>query len=162
VGTRLITRAATGREDDGRRTRSSTSRVIVLVLIGLVALFTSSPLWCDRGPGIPLALDAAHNASLVRLLDRRDSVTGFVTVGEFAFGETWLRLLRCDHSLLGGVWIGHARAGVRQLVAQGELEAPQDGLAFEELALRKADSVYLTFVMVRRPLIRSLPERGPA
>jgi hypothetical protein len=38
-----------------------------------------------------------------KILDARDSVTGYVSVIENT--QNHMRALRCDHSLLGGVWL---------------------------------------------------------
>lgn len=40
-----------------------------------------------------------------RLLDRSFSITGALSVAEHRIGDRWLRFLRCDHSILGGVWL---------------------------------------------------------
>src|SRR5690606_24401054 len=49
---------------------------------------------------------AADNATLAEdgwvLLDRKESVTGYVSVVESL--ERGFRVMRCDHSLLGGQW----------------------------------------------------------
>lgn len=41
-----------------------------------------------------------------RILARRESITGFISVGEYLLPEhrRWIRFLRADHSLLGGIW----------------------------------------------------------
>lgn len=61
----------------------------------------------------------------VRVLARTDSTTGIVVVAENLIDK--FRYLRCDHSLLGGVWIAGSRAPVNS-----------DGLG---------DSIYTAFVL---------------
>jgi hypothetical protein len=54
----------------------------------------------------PMATESLNNTLLAQnwtLLDRRESLTGYVSVIESL--EMGYRLMRCDHSLLGGQWV---------------------------------------------------------
>lgn len=53
-------------------------------------------------PGATAALNATLGGQGWVLLDRRESVTGYVSVLESV--ERGFRVMRCDHSLLGGQW----------------------------------------------------------
>lgn len=110
-------------------------------------------------PALMIALNQPHvmtgvNAGLLaRLPDkyiylaRRESITGMITVIENQ--DLGFRVLRCDHSLLGGLWIGLKR---KELIAEGVV-----GSELEERVLNEADSVYRAFYLqeairlVKRP-----------
>ncbi|KAJ9612422.1 hypothetical protein H2200_004019 [Cladophialophora chaetospira] len=49
------------------------------------------------------------------LLERRESITGYISVLED--NQKGFRVMRCDHSLLGGEWKMQSRKGVKQRVA---------------------------------------------
>ncbi|KAH7198043.1 S-adenosyl-L-methionine-dependent methyltransferase [Fusarium flagelliforme] len=54
----------------------------------------------------PMAMESLNSTLLAQnwtLLDRRESLTGYVSVIESL--EMGYRLMRCDHSLLGGQWV---------------------------------------------------------
>ena len=55
------------------------------------------------------ATEAPPRNITVNLLARSASVTGTIVVGEYV--NYGFRFLRADHSLLGGRWIGDAKAG---------------------------------------------------
>lgn len=85
-----------------------------------------------------------------RLLARRHSLTGLVSVGEVALSpldplDSVVRYLRADHSLLGGTWIGPKRRQVREELGFGEGE--EGGEEVEKRAVEEAESVYATFVL---------------
>ncbi|KAG0148691.1 hypothetical protein CROQUDRAFT_654524 [Cronartium quercuum f. sp. fusiforme G11] len=87
-----------------------------------------------------------------KLLARRQSVTGLVAVGEYTVPETGeeFRYLRCDHSLLGGLWTGPARES-----------AKARGLALSEgQVMDRAESIYATFVL--QEAIRLVDRPTPA
>jgi hypothetical protein len=77
---------------------------------------------------------------------RQESLTGMITVVENA--ETGYRVLKCDHSLLGGLWTGIKR---NELMEEGVTEA------LERRSVNEAESVYTAFLvqeairLVRRP-----------
>ena len=82
-------------------------------------------------------------------LDRRESITGMLTVVENSVAG--YRVLKCDHSLLGGLWVGLKRD-----------ELMDKGIKDEELERRstnEAESVYTAFLvqegvrLVNRPRI---------
>src|SRR5207248_10471274 len=51
-----------------------------------------------------------------RILARQESVTGYVSVLENV--ERGFRVMRCDHSLLGGEWLKHPGAERENLVGE--------------------------------------------
>jgi hypothetical protein len=69
-------------------------------------------------------------------LARQESVTGMLTVVENS--AAGYRVLKCDHSLLGGLWTGIKR---RELEAKGEKED------IEVRSIYEAESVYTTFYL---------------
>lgn len=54
-------------------------------------------------PGATASLNQTLNAQNWTLLDRQESVTGYISVLES--NDMGYRVLRCDHSLLGGEWV---------------------------------------------------------
>lgn len=80
-------------------------------------------------------------------LARRESITGMISVVENS--EKGFRVLKCDHSLLGGVWYG---IKYNELAAQG---IPPEEL--DQRTLEEAESVYTAFLvqeavrLVKRP-----------
>lgn len=80
-----------------------------------------------------------------RLLASRPGVTGRITVGEFEAKGQWLRYLRADHSLLGGLWVGPSREVIVE-----EMKAAEASLwesVDERAVIERAESVYSTFVL---------------
>ncbi|KAA1089080.1 hypothetical protein PGT21_006394 [Puccinia graminis f. sp. tritici] len=80
-------------------------------------------------------------------LARRLSSTGMILVGEFT-QETGsqFRFMRCDHSLLGGIWIGLARQDVlKRSASQSTRTMTKDELEIQ--AVKKAESIYPTFIL---------------
>jgi hypothetical protein len=79
------------------------------------------------------------NATLVQsgwsLIDRHDSLTGYISIIESA--EHGFRVMRCDHSLLGGEWVaGRTRHGL-------------------------SEPIYGVFVMLEAVRLMEVPERVP-
>ena len=70
-------------------------------------------------------------------LDRQESITGMITVVENSIAG--YRVLKCDHSLLGGLWVGLKKD-----------ELLDKGITGEELEMRsvdEAESVYTAFLV---------------
>jgi hypothetical protein len=86
-------------------------------------------------PGVTDGLIARLPAEYTYLA-RQESLTGMITVVENS--EVGYRVLKCDHSLLGGLWTGIKR---RELVARGLTE----DLDFK--SVHEADSVYTAFYL---------------
>jgi len=113
-------------------------------------------------PVILIALNRGHvqtslsPALLSRLpkeytyLARRESITGMLTVVENA--KDGYRVLKCDHSLLGGLWTGIKS---KELSAQG---IPAEQL--ETRTLDEAESVYTAFLVQEavRLVVRPAPD----
>ncbi|OAV96654.1 hypothetical protein, variant 1 [Puccinia triticina 1-1 BBBD Race 1] len=78
-------------------------------------------------------------------LARRLSATGMVLVGELTQENgSQFRFMRCDHSLLGGIWIGLARQNIlKRSAATHTLTADQ----LEIQAIQEAESIYPTFIL---------------
>jgi hypothetical protein len=147
------------------------SRFSLLLYLGVLGLFIdnipksrneTSNLFIAMAiilPTILLALNQSHITTgvtpslLARLppeyiyLDRRESITGMITVVEKS--DSGYRVLKCDHSLLGGLWTG---LKLRQLSAEGVT-----GEDLEQRSIDEAESVYTAFLvqaavrLVRRP-----------
>ena len=121
------------------------SRFSLLLYLGVFALVMDNPTdWIMLFSVIPivlLVLNRPHvttgvtSGLLARLpseftyLDRRESITGMITVIENS--DLGYRVLKCDHSLLGGLWTGIKR---------------KEGVSEEE-AVDQADSVYSAFLL---------------
>ncbi|KIO29054.1 hypothetical protein M407DRAFT_21796 [Tulasnella calospora MUT 4182] len=88
----------------------------------------------------------------VRILAQKQSVTGLVQVAEEL--DTGFRYMRCDHSLLGGVWIGEERIG--SLKTTRWENPPAGGTDLEGIKL--GDPIYSAFML--QDAMR-LFERGP-
>jgi hypothetical protein len=115
--------------------------VALLVVAVLAPSFFQSPQ-CHPGPTVSDEL-AAASPPAVRRLNRRESTTGVITVTENLIDNEWARLLRCDHSLLGGLWIGQAR----RVVAQENGVRQIDSKKMDAEVLQLSDSVYATFLI---------------
>ena len=101
----------------------------------------------------PHVITGVNSRLLARLpqeytyLDRRESITGMITVVENS--ESGYRVLKCDHSLLGGLWTGIKR---KELAAQGVT-----GQNLDRRSVDEAESVYTAFLvqeavrLVQRP-----------
>ena len=126
------------------RTRKSLSLVLCIVLIGFVVLMQRD---VQQGIGfaqLPLPPEYTY-------LDRKESVTGILSVIENS--EKGYRVLKCDHSLLGGLWNGLKR---KELLAQGIT------VELEERSIDEAETVYSAFVLqeaVRLVRRQKEPER---
>jgi hypothetical protein len=46
-----------------------------------------------------------HTSQGILVIASSYSKTGYISVGNLKLQDRWLRYLRCDHSLLGGVWL---------------------------------------------------------
>jgi hypothetical protein len=104
-------------------------------------------------PELPWPSDSSPPA---RLLEATDSVTGAVSVIEYRFGADHVRVLKCDHSLLGGVWIGQertraARGGILTLAQQQH---------WHNTTLEHAQSVYVTFYLQEAIRLVNRPVAG--
>ncbi|KAG8945488.1 hypothetical protein FRC04_000773 [Tulasnella sp. 424] len=88
----------------------------------------------------------------VRILAQTQSVTGLVQVAEEL--ETGFRFMRCDHSLLGGVWIGEERIGSLRTTRWDN--PPAGGTDLEGVKL--GDPIYSAFMLQDG---MRLFERGP-
>lgn len=58
-----------------------------------------------------------------------------IVVGEHELEGHWIRYLRADHSILGGLWIGQARDDLRLSSLDGNID--------ESEAVRNAESIYV-------------------
>jgi hypothetical protein len=91
-----------------------------IVLTGLYSIFAPSKLLLYAWPAllhtallnthVPVPyhtglLNGTLNASGWSLIDRQESLTGYISVLESK--EQHFRVMRCDHSLLGGEWLIH-------------------------------------------------------
>jgi hypothetical protein len=79
----------------------SRSKLLMLAVPALLHTMQSNPH--HYSPATNKALNATLRAYQYRVLDRRDSVTGYLSVLE-NYKDNF-RVLRCDHSLLGGEWL---------------------------------------------------------
>jgi hypothetical protein len=92
-----------------------------LVLTGLYAIFSPSKLLLYALPAIihtavfnshlptphsTASLNTALQKTGWSLLDRQESLTGYISIIESA--ENKFRVMRCDHSLLGGEWLARS------------------------------------------------------
>ena len=148
------------------------SRFSILLFLGILALLVDTiPTIKQRDyvtlitiistliPIILLVLNRPHvitginPALLSRLpkeytyLARQESITGIITVVENS--KAGYRVLKCDHSLLGGLWVGIKR---KELFEKGIVGREIDGRSVNE-----AESVYTTFLvqeairLIKRP-----------
>jgi hypothetical protein len=136
------------------------SRFSILVYLGIFALLVDNLPSIKHGewstviltvaalvPIILLILNRPHITTgvttrlLARLppeytyLDRQESITGIITVVENS--ESGYRVLKCDHSLLGGLWNGIKR---KELSKEGII-----GQDLERQSIDEAESVYTAF-----------------
>ncbi|KAJ3053196.1 hypothetical protein HK097_004823 [Rhizophlyctis rosea] len=76
----------------------------------MLALTIATVFWTEQG-GVRQCLvgvyPSANATSHYKVLDRADSNTGYVTVFEDPTQFGGVRMMRCDHSVLGGVFTGH-------------------------------------------------------
>ena len=98
------------------------------------------PSWRDPHTHLPFSAETT-------VLARRSSVTGRISVLEHQITpEHTIRVLRADHSLLGGIWISAAREQTRAaLDADERRRLGYDGI--EERAIASADSIYSAFLL---------------
>lgn len=108
---------------------------LISLLAILILCFLSSPFQPSSPKYIP-----SH-----RLLASRPGTTGRIVVGEFEAKGQWLRYLRADHSLLGGLWVGPSRDVIVE-----EMKAAEASLwdtVDEKAVVERSESVYSTFVL---------------
>ncbi|CAH7669562.1 hypothetical protein PPACK8108_LOCUS4195 [Phakopsora pachyrhizi] len=122
----------------------------LLVVLSILAWLFLPPIksFCQEPPKGSINFRPGPNSTgSYKLLARRSSLTGLILVGELQpAGEgSELRFLRCDHSLLGGIWIGPARRAVRARLAKDHLSSLTSGEELEIQATREAESIYSTF-----------------
>ena len=108
---------------------------LLSLLVILVLCFLSSPFQPSNTVSIP-----THH-----LLASRPGVTGRITVGEFQAKGQWLRYLRADHSLLGGLWVGPSRDIIIEEMKAAEVSLWDD--IDEKAVIERSESVYSTFVL---------------
>lgn len=87
------------------------SKFLVLTILPLLHTFSAnihSPLRQNTS-----ALNSSLNAYNYSLVARHESLTGYISVLD-NFNDGF-RVMRCDHSLLGGEWFKHPRAAVSAL-----------------------------------------------
>ena len=101
----------------------------------------------------PHVITGVNSGLLARLpseytyLERRESITGMITVVENS--QHGYRVLKCDHSILGGLWTGIKR---KELSDRGVV-----GQELERRSIDEAESVYSAFIvqeavrLVQRP-----------
>lgn len=125
-------------------TSSRPNFVYLVVRIALFCLFFAASYLYSR-PRITSALPWSHLRRGPQVLASSQSVTGKVAVIEYelAAGQ-WLRALKADHSLLGGIWIGPARTEqLRRAHKPPELANESD----EAQAVEIAQSIFNTFYL---------------
>jgi len=61
-----------------------------------------------QAPWLTSSLNSTLNAKGWSLLERQESLTGYISIIESA--ERGFRVMRCDHSLLGGNWLASSRS----------------------------------------------------
>jgi hypothetical protein len=120
---------------------TSAFAVALLALPVLFPLAFDNPQ-CHPGPNVSDEL-AALSPPSVRLFNRRESTTGVITVSENLIDNEWVRLLRCDHSLLGGLWVGPARRAVAKENGVGQIQDTE----MDAKAVQQSESVYATFLI---------------
>jgi hypothetical protein len=81
----------------------SPSKVIFLTAPALIHTFWANPHHAGIS-GFPMANSTLFATQNYTLLARHESITGYVSVVE-SHADNAFRLLRCDHSLLGGEWL---------------------------------------------------------
>jgi hypothetical protein len=81
----------------------SPSKVIFLTAPALIHTFWANPHHAGIS-GFPMANSTLFATQNYTLLARHESITGYVSVIE-NHADNAFRLLRCDHSLLGGEWL---------------------------------------------------------
>ncbi|POW17693.1 hypothetical protein PSTT_00290 [Puccinia striiformis] len=78
-----------------------------------------------------------------------DSLQGMILVGELTQDNgSQFRFMRCDHSLLGGIWIGMARQEILKRSDQSNITMTEDELEIQ--AIQEAESIYPTFISSKR------------
>lgn len=112
-------------------------------LLPYLALFSASTLYSRDHVIDPIPWTYASDNPQV--LASQHSVTGLVKVVEYQFAPgSWLRALKVDHSLLGGLWIGPAR---QQWLQQTGRLIETITLQDERAAVDMAQSIFNNFYM---------------
>lgn len=114
------------------------SKMLVLAIPALLHTAVWNTHVPTAGALLKLNQGMAHDGWVV--LDRKESVTGYVSVIE-SKGDGF-RLLRCDHSLLGGEWV--------KLIGEGRLKGN-----------KVAEPVYGVFAMLEAVRLVKMPKRLP-
>jgi hypothetical protein len=121
----------------------SPSRVILFAFPAILHTLWANPHH-PSAHGLQLANSTLQATQNFTLLARQESVTGYLSVLE-NHADNAFRLLRCDHSLLGGEWLVTPQA-----YAKGQ---------------RQRESIFAVFVLLEavrliEPLVPSLPSPG--
>ena len=126
------------------RSKSTNLALVVAVVVPIVVFVLSRPhVITGVNTGLLGRLPSEYT-----YLDRRESITGMITVVENS--QHGYRILKCDHSILGGLWTGIKR---KELSDRGVV-----GQDLEKRSVDEAESVYSAFVvqeavrLVQRPL----------
>lgn len=136
------------------RVKQRQHSLIIFILILIAYLLLPGPKsLCEDVPSDFNKLTKSPN----RILARRQSVTGLVIVAEHTVAETGeeFRYLRCDHSLLGGLWTGPTR---RMIIEQAK-GSSLDETELEKRVTDQAESIYATFVL--QEAIRLVKRQAP-
>ena len=152
------------------------SRFSIFVYLGIFALFVDNlPINRSKFTAlvlvvaavVPIALlvlsrphviTGVNSGLLARLpseytyLDRRESITGMITVVENS--QHGYRVLKCDHSLLGGLWTG---IKWKELSDRGVV-----GQDLEKRSVDEAESVYSAFLLQEAARLVQRPQKQDA
>ena len=123
-----------------------TNLVLVIAAVIPIALFVFSR---------PHVITGVNSGLLARLpseytyLDRWESITGMITVVENS--QHGYRVLKCDHSILGGLWTGIKR---KELSDRGVV-----GPELEKRSVDEAESVYSAFIVQEAVRLVTTPRK---
>ena len=134
-------------------------RTRLFALFSLVAVAHFAAQFSTHCPTSP-SLSAGDG-----LLASRKSVTGWISVGEYDMpglgsdgDDSTMRYLRADHSLLGGLWVGHSRTELARRTGSRRSPAEKD-------VVRNAETIFSTFLLqeIVRLVVRppELPAKKP-
>lgn len=111
-----------------------------MIYAGLAVTLLLAPSLREPQLHLPMAIES-------RVLARRTSVTGRISVLEHQITpEHMIRVLRADHSLLGGIWLSAAREQTRALLSDEERQRLGDE-EIERRSIVSADSIYSAFLL---------------
>ncbi|KAG8901881.1 hypothetical protein FRB99_005021 [Tulasnella sp. 403] len=132
--------SASPSQHEGRSSRSGSLIPVKLAAcaLALSSLYVSKT---NRPCNTPVYPYVAGKNGQVRILAAADSVTGMVLVGESL--NSGFRYLRCDHSLLGGVWIGEDKVAAISTTKYNKATAGGVDLQGDRLG----DSIYTAFLL---------------